>query len=199
MTHIVIISGSNRSEAQSHRVGEIYAAMLKEQGASVDHISMRDVELPLWDEGKWSGAEPWPSVWAPVSERLKKADGFVVITPEWHGMASPQTKNFLTLCDGGELAFKPAHLVSVSSGTGGAYPIAELRMSGTKNNYLHWLPDHVIIRKVVDFEPGSNNEASPDWLVARITHGIKVLMAYAEAVKPIRENVVDLSVIKTGM
>ena len=66
-----------------------------------------------------------------------------MISPEWAGMAPAHLKNFLLMCDGGELAHKPAQLIGVSSGMGGAYPIAELRMSGYKNNFLMWLPDHM--------------------------------------------------------
>ncbi|MEM1419303.1 MAG: NAD(P)H-dependent oxidoreductase [Pseudomonadota bacterium] len=203
MPHIVVIGGSNREASQSHRIAEVIAARLEPQGATVDLLSLRDVDIPMWDEEKWSSDKPadsaWNTVWAPVSERLKKADGLVVVTPEWHGMASPMLKNLLCCCDQRELAFKPAYLVAVSAGAGGAYPIAELRMTGGKNNYAHWLPDHLIIRQAADFRPGDPENKAPDWLVNRLDHGLKILCAYAEAAKPIRSEVVDLDILKNGM
>lgn len=157
----------------------------------------------MWHESKWAKEKPadspWLTVWKPVSERLAAAEGVVVVTPEWHGMVPPMLKNLLCCCDAGELAFKPAYIVAVSAGAGGTYPIAELRMSGGKNNYLHWLPDHLIIRQVSGFRPGEEGHAAPDWLEARMEHGLKVLDAYAEAAKAIRANVVDLGVLKNGM
>lgn len=204
MPHIVVVSGSNRAEAQSHRIGEIITSRLPQAGAewgtTAEHLSLRDNPVPMWEEAKRDADNAlWAERWKPVSEKLKAADGVVVITPEWHGMASPMIKNFLCCCDAGELAFKPGYMVAVSAGAGGAYPIAELRMSGAKNNYLHWLPDHLIVRKANDFEPGANNEAAPDWLVARMDHGLKILSAYAEAAKPLRTGVVDLGILRNGM
>ena len=203
MTHIVVIGGSNRSEAQSHRISEIAGRMLEAAGASVDVLSLRDLEIPMWHESKWAkdkpADSPWVTVWAPVSERLKAADGFVVVTPEWHGMVPPMLKNLLCCCDGQELAFKPGYIIAVSAGAGGAYPIAELRMSGAKNNYLHWLPDHLIIRSAADFKPGEPDDKAPPFLKGRMEHGLKILMAYAEAAKPIRETVVDLDILRNGM
>ncbi len=203
MPHIVVIGGSNRSEAQSHRVAEIIADKLPAEGATVDLLSLRDVAIPMWDEGKWAkdkpADSPWVTVWGPVSERLKQADGVVVVTPEWHGMASPMLKNLLCCCDGGELAFKPGYIVSVSASSGGAYPIQELRISGYKNSYLHWLPDHLIIRNVGDFRPGAPENKAPDWLEPRMEHGLKILCAYADAAKRLRSEVVDLGILKTGM
>lgn len=203
MPHIVVIGGSNRAEAQSHRIAGLIAGRLDAQGASTDLLSLRDVEIPMWSEEKRASDlpadDPWRTVWAPVSERLKKADGVVVVTPEWHGMVSPMLKNLLCCCDQRELAFKPGYIVSVSGGAGGAYPVAELRMSGYKNTYLHWLPDHLIIRQVAGFRPGEAENTAPDWLIARMDHGLKLLCAYAEAAKPIREGVLDLDILKNGM
>lgn len=203
MTRIAVIAGSNRQEAESHRIGEIAQRMLEEAGAEADLLSLRDIPLPLWDESKWASDKPddspWKTIWPDVSARLKAADGMVVISPEWHGMASPHLKNLLACCDQRELAFKPGYLVSVSASSGGAYPIAELRMSGYKNSYAHWLPDHLILRNVKKFRPGEPEHDAPDWLEARMRHGLRVLVAYAEAAKPVRETVVDLDLLKTGM
>lgn len=203
MPHIAVIAGSNRQEAESHRIGEIAARMLQEDGATADLISLRDIDLPLWDETKRSKDlpedSPWKTVWPGVSDRLKAADGMVAISPEWHGMATPHLKNLLCCCEGGELAFKPGFLVAVSGGAGGAYPIAELRMSGYKNSFAHWLPDHLIVRNAGKFRPGEEGHEAPEWLEARMRHGLKVLCAYADAAKPLRETVIDFGLLRTGM
>ncbi len=39
-------------------------------------------------------------------------------------------------------------IVAVSSSSGGAYPIVELRASSDKNTRLCFIPDHVIVRSV---------------------------------------------------
>ena len=48
--------------------------------------------------------------------------------------------NIFLLCGNGEFSHKPGLIVSVSSGNGGAYPIAELRSSSYKNTHIMWIP-----------------------------------------------------------
>ena len=198
---LMIVGGSSRSEAQSTRIGLLIAERipLLSEDIEVDFLSLAKTRLPLWDEGKSKGEAPWPTVWPPVSERFAAADGFVFVVPEWGGMVPAQVKNLFLLCTAGELAHKPGLIVTVSSGTGGAYPVAELRSSSYKNTFINWIPEQIIIRRVKDFHPGSGNDASPAWLVDRIDYTIRLLAAYAEALKPVRQNVVDLKRFKSGM
>jgi hypothetical protein len=127
-----------------------------------------------------------------------------VVTPEWAGMVPPGLKNLLLLCEKGELAHKPALIVAVSGGSGGAYPVAELRMSGYKNNQICWLPDHVIVRAAGDFIDQTERalrEATPlpkPW--DRVDYGLKLLLAYDEALGKVRRaGIVDLERFAYGM
>ena len=43
---------------------------------------------------------------------------------------------------------RPCLALSLPAADGGAYVIAELRMSGYKNNRLCWLPENLIARQV---------------------------------------------------
>ena len=203
MAHIAVICGSTRAESNSHRISEIAVDRLAAIGATTDLVSLRDVKLPLWDESKGdetaAASSPWRTIWPDVSRRLAAADGVVVVCPEWHGMAPPALKNLLFCCNDGELAFKPAYLIAVSGGSGGAYPVAELRISSYKNNYLHWLPDQLIVRAAGGFRPGEDGHSAPEFLEPRMIHGLTVLNAYAEAARPVRQNVVDLTILKNGM
>ena len=63
-------------------------------------------------------------------------------------MAPAAIKNFFLCVGMPELAHKPALACAVSAGEGGAYVIAELRMSSYKNNRVCWLPEHLIARSV---------------------------------------------------
>ena len=89
----------------------------------------------------------------------------------------------------GELAHKPALLVGVSSGEGGASPIAELRMSSYKNNRICYLPEQLIIRNVesVFNEDAAENDAkSQNYLAGRLDYCLKLLLSYSKAFKQIR-------------
>ena len=200
-TKIGIVIGSNRKKSQSGRIANYVQSLINHQQAdvSIDIFSVRDMGLPLWSEEKWQSDSSLVDLWKPYSNRLKKCDGFIVISPEWAGMAPPHLKNFLLMCDGGELAHKPGLLVGVSSGLGGAYPIAELRMSGYKNNFLWWLPDHVILRHVeslfVDKPPTDLDNS----LTHRLNYSLDFLVETAVAMTPVREKVQNLATYKFGM
>ncbi len=57
-------------------------------------------------------------------------------------------KNFFLMFSRFELGHKPAMIVAVSSGDGGAYPVAELRMSSYKNNRICYIPEQLNLRNV---------------------------------------------------
>jgi NAD(P)H-dependent FMN reductase len=189
---IGIICGSHRADSQSGKVARyIEKALLA--GGLCDATWLYDLAgnpLPLWDEGIWTGDEQWQQTLGPLSEELKSCDGFVVITPEWHGMVPAGLKNFFLMWTaGGELAHKPALIVAVSTSDGGSYPIAELRMSSYKNSRICYLPEHLIIRrvaKVFNDDPAQNDLRSQEYLQDRLTYCLEMLVEYAVAFTQIR-------------
>ena len=102
---------------------------------------------------KKDGKGVWGETWNSISENLSNADGFILVVPEYGGMATPAAKNIFLLSGNGEFAHKPGLIVSISSGNGGAYPIAELRSSSYKNTHIMWIPENIIIRNVEEFNP----------------------------------------------
>ena len=91
------------------------------------------------------------------------------------------------MCGNGEFAHKPGLIVSVSSGNGGAYPIAELRSSSYKNTHIMWIPENIIIRNVEEFNPGSHGDNIPEWLDDRIDYVLELLLVYVSNMKPLRK------------
>ncbi len=202
---IGIISGSHRPEAQSLKVARFIESHLAAQ-PDCDQawlFSLANNPLPLWDEGVWSGEPHWQELLSPLSAELAASDGFVVISPEWHGQVPAGLKNFFLMWGKGELAHKPALIVTVSSADGGAYPVAELRMSSYKNNRICYIPEHIIVRHVESVlnEDGSQNNPDADrYFRERIDWALKILLAYAQALKPVRESgVADTQVFRNGM
>lgn len=199
---IAIVAGSHRREAESTRVAEYIEQNLRKLEAVDTYLlSLAGNPLPLWDEGVWSGDEKWRAAWGPIAGELKGADGLVVVAPEWSGMVTPGLKNFFLLCGADVLAHKPGLIVSVSSGLGGSYPVAELRGSSYKNTRLCYLPDHVIVRNVGRMlkgdQPADEHDAS---LRARLDYALKVLLEYARALRRVRESgVIDLKAFPFGM
>ena len=201
---IAVISGSHRENAQSLKVAK-YVKQTLENGIAdeVSLISLAGNPLPLWDQGVWEGSPEWQSILPPIREDLASSDGFVVVSPEWHGQVPAGLKNFFLLFGKNELGHKPALIVSVSAGDGGSYPIAELRMSSYKNSRICYIPEHVIVRhveKVLNNDGSENDARSDGYYRERISWALNILKSYAEALKNVRESgVTDSDKFKNGM
>lgn len=185
-----IVSGSHRENSQSEKVGRFIERTLQEAGQDASVYSLANNPLPLWEEKIWSGDEKWKALLTPVSEQLAASDGFVIIAPEWHGQVPPGLKNFFMMWGNGELAHKPALIVTVSSSDGGAYPVAELRMSSYKNNRICYLPEHIIVRhveSVLNADPAQNDADADDYFRRRISWTLDMLTDYAGALQAVRE------------
>lgn len=189
---ITIISGSHRAEAQSLKVAGFIQKTL-EAGICDEApiLSLADNPLPLWDQGVWDGDDKWTKLLTPLREQLSSSDGFVVITPEWHGQVPAGLKNLFLLCSKNELGHKPAMIVAVSSGDGGATPVAELRMSSYKNNRLCYIPEQIIIRnveQVLNDDARDNDERSDSFFRERITWSLNILKEYVSALELVRNS-----------
>ena len=186
---IAIIVGSHRKDSQSSRVGAYIARDLAriDPSVTVDTIDLAGNPLPLWDESLWQGDSPLAAQWKPFRDRMRKADGFVIIAPEWAGMVPPGLKNLLLFAGPKEVGHKPALIVAVSASRGGSYPVNELRTSGYKNSRLVYIPEHVLVQDVADVLAGETPASDRDaWLRRRIEFADRILLAYAQALAPIR-------------
>ncbi len=186
---ISIISSSHRTNSQSKKISDILKNRLLniKSDLGVYVLDLAEKSLPLWSPDKKKGEGIWGNVWNSISDNLNQSDGFILIVPEYGGMATSAAKNVFLLCGNGEFAHKPGLIVSVSSGNGGAYPIAELRMSSYKNTHIMWIPENIIIRNVEEFNPGAHGDNIPEWLDDRINYVLKLLLAYALNMKPLRK------------
>ena len=187
---ISIICGSHRQNSQSIKVANhIENTLLMSRLADKTYLfSLAGNPLPLWDESIWEGDEKWKEILSPISAELSNSDGFIIIAPEYHGQVSAALKNFFLMWKQ-ELSHKPALIVGVSSSDGGAYPVAELRMSSYKNNRLCYLPEHLIIRKVesvLNDDPAENDKETDSYFRERIEWCLGILKEYAVALKQVR-------------
>ena len=187
---IGIISGSHRSSSQSEKVANYMGGCLANVGVETWVYLLANNPLPLWDQSIWEGNEVWTKRLEPLKKELAECDGFIVIAPEWHGQVPAGLKNFFLLFGKTELGHKPALLVAVSSSDGGAYPIAELRMSSYKNNRICYLPEHLILRKVENIlneNANDNDKSLDDYYRERIDWTLDILRGYTTALKSMRD------------
>jgi len=189
---IGIISGSHRDPSQSAKVADYIQQQLALSGVETWVFTLANNPLPLWDQQVWENDEGWESILTPLKKELSECDAFVIVSPEWHGQVPAGLKNFFLLFSRYELGHKPALITTVSSGDGGAYPVAELRMSSYKNNRICYIPEQLILRNVesiLNESPGDNNEAADSYFKERINWTLQLLQGYAKALKSMRGSV----------
>ncbi len=189
---ISIISGSHRNPSQSEKIARYIETLFKNEFTDIEPFlyTLADNPLPLWDQSVWENDEQWNKRLTPLKEQFSQSDAFVIITPEWHGQVPSALKNLFLLFSRFEFGHKPAFIVSVSSGDGGAYPVAELRMSSYKNNRLCYIPEQLIIRNVENVfneKAEDNNEKSDNYYKERLNWALKILQGYANALKTMRD------------
>ena len=189
MSRIVIISGSHRQNSESRRIADYLEKRCQNLlASSATVLDVAKLDLPLWDEEVWNGGEPWKTILPPVHKVLNEASGFLIVSPEWAGMVPSGLKNLLLLCSPDQLGHKPAMLVGVSSGRGGAYPVNELRSSGYKNNKLAIMPDHLIVRDCENMLKADEPDTKEDiYMRERIDWSLQVLDLYVKSFEQMRQ------------
>jgi len=188
---VSIIAGSHRKTPQSSKVAHFIDNKMKELGLfdSSYLLDLSKTDLPFWDEGVWSDEVKWKQIWDPIAEELTFSDAFVIITPEYAGMATAKLKNFFLFLNTNIVGHKPGLIVSVSSGLGGSYPVNELRTSSYKNCKINYIPEHLVIRNVeecLNETPNTDSEFDT-YLRPRLDFTLKLLAEYSKAMAPIRK------------
>ena len=188
---VSIISGSHRNPSQSEKIGRHVESVFKNEFSDIDPFLylLADNPLPLWDQSVWESDEGWIERLAPLKKQFSDSDAFVIISPEWHGQVPSGLKNLFLLFNKFELGHKPAFIITVSSGSGGTYPVAELRMSSYKNNRLCYIPEHLIIRdveKIFNENEEDNDQRSDSYYKERLKWGLNILLGYGKALKAMR-------------
>ena len=201
---ITIISSSHQLPSQSLKVSNYFAQTinnLKKHMASV--VDLAGINLPFFNFVNLSNQDT-KATWENISSELATSDGYVIVSPEYGGMATPILKNFFLYASGKkEMAFKPTIIVGVSSGRGGAYVVSDLRSNSYKNCMINYLPEHIIVREcnTVLNDDLLNPENKGDYyLKQRINYAINLLLKHAEANQlVINSNAIDTTTYPNGM
>lgn len=198
-----IICGSHRKNSQSLKAGKFIQKDLEGQGGTTFLLDLAENSLPQWDESFWDNHPKWDNIWKPIAIELQSSDAIIILAPEYNGMSPAALKNFFLFASKYDLGHKPGLIVAVSSGMGGSYPIAELRMSSYKNSRICYIPEHIILRNIENI---LNEQIEPKFVEedryvrGRITNTLQLLAKYAKALELVRKNnVFDYEKYGNGM
>lgn len=129
MYHIAIISSSVRTGRNSHRVALFFKNHLESNKiATAEIIDLNEYKFPIFDERLSNLENPLPSA-VEYAERVKRADGIILVTPEYNGGYPPAIKNAIDLLYD-EWYKKPIAISTCSDGVfGGTQVITSLQFS----------------------------------------------------------------------
>jgi len=115
MVNIAIISPSIRKGRNSHRVALYFAALIKEHNvAEAEILDLLKYNFPLFNERLKYLESPTPEI-IDFAEKIKSADGVIIIAPEYNGGYPASLKNAVDLLTS-EWRRKPVAFVNVSDG-----------------------------------------------------------------------------------
>jgi FMN reductase len=156
---IVGICGSLRQSSYTRMALKVALRGAEEAGAETKLIDLRDYQLSFCDGGD---TDDVPKDVSRLCEDVKRAQGVILATPEYHGGYSGVLKNALDLMGFDEFEGKMIGLVGVSGGSMGAFgALSGLRSVGRA---LHaWVvPEQAAVAnvdKVFDEEGNCKDEA----------------------------------------
>jgi NAD(P)H-dependent FMN reductase len=129
MPHIAIISGSVRTGRNSHRVALYFKQFIEENKlGTAEILDLKEYNFPVFEERLKFLKDPTPSV-LDFAEKIKKAEGIILVTPEYNGGYPAAVKNATDLLSD-EWRRKPIAISTVSSGDfGGTQVITSLQFS----------------------------------------------------------------------
>lgn len=185
-----------RKNSQSRKVADYLADALKQKNTNAWTCDLHSLEMPLFDDGETEFLKK-----NDLLAQLESAQAYVFVSPEWNGMMSHGLINMLHYVKH-EMAHKPVMLVGVSSGRGGTYPVAQMKLLGQKNNHYIISPENLIVSDVKNVLNTNNlDETAIDFdLKKRAHYALDILIAYAYALEQVRNSpVIDFQNFGNGV
>ncbi|WP_036717988.1 NADPH-dependent FMN reductase [Paenibacillus harenae] len=121
--NMMMIAGSNRTNASSTCLLRYIEGLLKNRKISVTLVDLREQPLPFFSPDE---QELHPNVQR-VLEAASNADGLILATPEYHGSVSGLLKNALDYMNAGHVAGKAVLSVSSAGGPVGVSSLTHLQ------------------------------------------------------------------------
>jgi len=91
---VLVFAASLRAESLNRKLAALAASLAEQAGAAVDHASMRDFDVPLYD-GDLEKAERIPPGAEEFRRRLLESDAFILSAPEYNGSMPGTIKNLI--------------------------------------------------------------------------------------------------------
>jgi chromate reductase len=91
---VLVFAASLRADSFNRKLAALAARVAEEAGATVDHASMRDFDVPLYD-GDLESKDGLPRGAEELRRRLLENDAFILSSPEYNGSMPGTIKNLI--------------------------------------------------------------------------------------------------------
>lgn len=91
---VLVFGASLRAGSLNRKLAALAASLAEQHGATVDHASMRDFDVPSYD-GDAESAEGIPRGADELRRRLVESDAFIIASPEYNGSMPGTLKNLI--------------------------------------------------------------------------------------------------------
>ena len=91
---VLVFAASLRAGSLNRKLASLVARIAEQNGATVDHASMRDFDVPSYD-GDAENAQGLPRGAEELKRRLVESDAFIVSSPEYNASMPGMLKNLI--------------------------------------------------------------------------------------------------------
>ena len=181
---ICLVSGTFRPNSQTLRVTKILEKLYRAQGVPTQILDLQDLPQEIFRPDAY---ETKPESFEPFSNAILKADGLVIVTPEYNGGFPGILKHFIDLLKFPEsFDKKPVAFVGVAAGMWGALrPVEQLEAVFKYRNALTFGERIFLPRVETQVTPDGNFTQA---LTAQLVDSqVKGFIRFVEAVKKMNE------------
>ena len=89
---ILLLAGSLRTGSYNRKLADLAEAALAEAGGEVDHITLKDYPLPIYD-GDLEAESGVPENGLALHAKFRTAQGIMIVSPEYNAGTPPILKN----------------------------------------------------------------------------------------------------------
>lgn len=143
---IEVISGTNRPGCNCIKIARIVESLYREQGADVQILNLQDLPPEIFHPDSYAKK---PDSFLPFQERVLRADGLHIVTPEYNGGFPGVLKYFIDMLKFPEsFEYRPVAFTGEAAGMWGAIrPIEMLQLIFGYRN-AHRFPLRVFISDI---------------------------------------------------
>lgn len=186
--HLEVIIASTRPNRAGDKVGRWFYERAKSHGSfDVELVDLAELNLPVFDEPNHPRLKKYEhehtKAWSAV---VKRADAFVLVTPEYNYGPSPSLINALDYLYR-EWHYKPVAFVSYGGIAGGARSVQMTKMIVTTLRMMP-IPEGIVIPSFTQYIDAATGAFTATEHHEKAAAGLlKELLRWAQALRPLRD------------